>query len=174
MSNNLTQKSKFLSLILRHNPDKIGINMDPNGYVNVQELCKLMPISKEDLDAIVQSDTKQRYSYSTDCILIRANQGHSIQVELELNEIVPPKFLYHGTAENFVQSIYATGINPGNRRHVHLSLDFKTAHAVGSRHGKPKVLMILAKDMHDSGHKFWLSANNVPLTKFVPKEFILD
>ena len=172
---NLTKKSKFLALVLRHNPKKIGIDMDQNGWVNVQDLCRLMPIDIGDLDEIVRTDQKGRYSYSQDGLKIRANQGHSIQVDVEMDEAEPPEFLWHGTATRFLDSIWKEGLKPMNRQHVHLSADKETAIKVGQRHGKVAILKIHARRMYESGQKFWLSANGVWLTKLVrPKDFEHD
>jgi len=169
---NLTKKSKFLALVLRHNPKKIGIEMDQNGWVNVQDLCRLMPIDIGELDEIVRTDAKGRYSYSQDGLSIRANQGHSIQVDVELQEAEPPEFLWHGTATRFLDSIWKEGLKPMGRQHVHLSADKATAVKVGERHGKCALLKIHARQMHVRGQKFWLSANGVWLTKHVsPKDF---
>lgn len=168
---NINKKSKFLALILRHNPSKIGIVLDEHGWVDVADLCDKMPISKDILDEIVNTDLKQRYSYSEDGLKIRANQGHSIYVDVELEEKEPPEFLYHGTCTRFLESISKDGLKSMSRQYVHLSSDYKTAVNVGSRHGKPVVLMIKALQMHNSGLKFFLSKNEVWLTNDVPIEF---
>lgn len=171
----LTKKSKFLALVLRHNPKAIGISMDKNGWVNVQDLCKLMPIDIADLDDIVRTDQKGRYSYSQDGQKIRANQGHSVQVDVELEEKEPPEFLWHGTATRFLDSIWKEGLKPMNRQHVHMCADKETAIKVGQRHGKPALLKIHALRMHNQGQTFWLSKNGVWLTKHVePKDFQHD
>jgi putative RNA 2'-phosphotransferase len=169
----LTKKSKFLALVLRHNPKKIGIDMDGNGWVNVQDLCAKMPIDISDLDEIVRTDQKGRYSYSEDGLRIRANQGHSIEVKVDSQqEAEPPEFLYHGTGKQSLDSIWKDGLKPMNRQHVHLSADKDTAIKVGKRHGKPAVLKIYAQQMHESGQTFWLSANGVWLVDRVdPKDF---
>jgi putative RNA 2'-phosphotransferase len=168
---NLTKKSKFLSGVLRHDPKKIGIALDSKGWAIVSDLCRLMPISKEDLDEIVQTDAKGRYSFSEDGLKIRANQGHSIEVDVELEEREPPEFLYHGTATRSLDSIWRDGLKRMNRQYVHLSADLETAIKVGTRHGKPAVLKIRAQEMHEQGHEFWISKNGVWLVKAVPLKY---
>lgn len=168
----LVSKSKLLSLILRHNPGKIGIALDNNGWTNVLELCEKMPISKEDLVNIVEKDSKQRYSFSEDKVNIRANQGHSIDVDVELKELEPPEFLFHGTADKSLSLILKLGLKPMSRQYVHLSSDKDIAIAVGLRHGKPIVLKIHSKQMWNLGYKFFKSKNNVWLIKDVPLEYI--
>jgi putative RNA 2'-phosphotransferase len=167
-NNLITTKSKFLSLVLRHDPKKIGIVLDSNGWADVVELCEKMPISKEDLDEIVLTDSKGRYSYSDNKAKIRANQGHSIDVDVELEELEPPEFLWHGTATKSMDSILKYGVKSMSRHYVHLSLDKETAIKVGSRHGTPALLKVKAREMHNDGHKFFLSKNNVWLVLNVP------
>jgi putative RNA 2'-phosphotransferase len=168
---NLTKKSKFLSLVLRHDPKKIGIALDLKGWAIVSDLCRLMPISKEDLDEIVRTDAKGRYSFSEDGLRIRANQGHSIEVDVELEENEPPEFLYHGTGTRSLESIWRDGLKSMNRQYVHLSADKETAIKVGARHGKPAVLKISAQEMYEQGHAFWISKNGVWLVKAVPPKY---
>ena len=135
----LTDTSKFLSLVLRHKPDTIGISLDEHGWANVSELIesisKTRPFDMEMLEKIVQTDNKQRYSFNEDKTFIRANQGHSIPVDVELKKAIPPEFLYHGTGEKYVASIDKTGLIPKSRLYVHLSGDEDTAVKVGSRQG---------------------------------------
>lgn len=171
---NLTTQSKFLSLVLRHNPKKIGIVLDAHGWADVAELCKKMPISKEDLDEIVSTDSKQRYSYSEDGTKIRANQGHSIDVDVELERVDPPEFLWHGTATKSLDSIWKDGLKPMSRKLVHLSLDKETAIKVGTRHGKPALLKVKALEMSEAGHKFYRSKNGVWLVDAVPSKYLLS
>jgi putative RNA 2'-phosphotransferase len=166
-------KSKFLSLILRHDPSKIGITLDTNGWADVTALCKKMPITIDVLKEIVYTDSKGRYSFSDDGLKIRANQGHSIDVDVELVEKQPPDILYHGTAEKFVDSIMAKGIRPMTRQYVHLSDNKETALAVGKRHGDPVVLIVDAAKAYDDADTFFLSKNNVWLTKIVYKRYII-
>ena len=147
----LTDTSKFLSLVLRHKPDTIGISLDEHGWANVSELIesisKTRPFDMEMLEKIVQTDNKQRYSFNEDKTLIRANQGHSIPVDVELEKKTPPEFLYHGTGEKSVASIDKEGLLSKSRLYVHLSKDTETAVKVGSRHGKPVVYRVTAGKM---------------------------
>ncbi len=172
----LKETSKYMSLILRHKPDAIGITLDEHGWANVDELIagivKDNEFNMEILEEIVRTDEKQRYSFNEDKTLIRANQGHSIPVDVELEEKEPPEILYHGTGEKYVASIDAQGLIPKSRLYVHLSKDEETAVKVGSRHGKPVIYIVKAKQMHDDGYKFFISANNVWLTKEVPVKYL--
>lgn len=168
---------KFLSLILRHEPAKIGLNLDGNGWADVVELIekcgkKNVIFTKADLDEIVATNEKKRYSYSDCGLKIRANQGHSICVDVELEAVAPPTYLYHGTADRFVRAIKETGVKKMNRQHVHLSADKQTAIKVGSRHGKVCVLTILAGQMYDDGVVFYRSVNGVWLTDFIDVKYI--
>ncbi len=170
---NLHHISKLLSLILRHDPAKIGLHIDHAGWANVDELLEKLSshgkaVSKSQLDEVVATNNKKRFSYSTCGTQIRANQGHSIQVEVELEECAPPPNLYHGTATKSVEVILAEGIAKRNRNHVHLSKDLETARTVGTRHGKPAILQVDAARMHDDGFRFFLSENKVWLTESVP------
>ena len=174
----LKRTSVFISLILRHKPEVIGISLDRHGWANVQELIdginktEKYSIDMPTLEEIVRTDNKQRYSFNEDKTKIRANQGHSINVDVELKETVPPEILYHGTGEKNVDSINAEGLKPKSRLYVHLSKDIDTAIKVGSRHGKPVVYKISAGEMHRQGYQFYLSENGVWLTKIVPADFI--
>lgn len=170
-------RSKFLALVLRHKPESIGIILDNNGWADVEELLK--NISKEDkffnfevLKDIVDSDSKGRYSFNEDNTKIRANQGHSIKVDVELKEVLPPDTLYHGTATRFMDSINRQGLRKGNRLYVHLSDDLQTAVKVGKRHGEPIVLNIDTSNMVKDGFKFYLSKNGVWLVESVPSKYI--
>ena len=164
--------SKFLSLILRHKPETIGLQLDKNGWADIDELLSLSNSTIEQLDEIVATNNKQRFSYNVDKTKIRANQGHSIQVDLELVEQVPPERLFHGTATRNLNSIRKIGIIKGTRQHVHLSDCLETAKVVGSRHGSPAVLFIKAGQMHRDGYRFFLSDNGVWLTDSVPVQYI--
>ncbi len=174
MSDNNT--SKYISLILRHKPEVIGITLDEHGWANVDELIegvsKTHPLTRESLEEIVRTDEKQRYSFNEDHSLIRANQGHSIPVDVELEEVKPPKYLYHGTGEKYVSSIDQQGLIPKSRLYVHLSADFETAVKVGTRHGKPVVYRIEAEQMETDGFRFYCSVNDVWLTKIVPVKYM--
>ena len=172
-----TRISKFLSLVLRHKPEVIGLALDENGWVDVEELIDKMhghnyKITRDILNSVVATNNKQRFSFNVDKTKIRANQGHSIQVELDLKEMTPPEYLYHGTGEKFVPSILKTGLQKRARHHVHLSGDIPTAIAVGSRHGKPKVFTVAAQQMQQDGYKFYLSENNIWLTDHVPVQYL--
>ncbi len=169
--------SIFISLALRHQPDAAGIQLDEHGWANVNELIEGIKntgrqIDMDILEEIVQTDNKQRYSFNQDKTLIRANQGHSISVDVELEEKQPPQYLYHGTADRFLNSIMAEGLKPMSRLYVHLSKDEETAVKVGKRHGKPVVLKIKAEEMWKDGIKFYLSQNGVWLTKYVDTKYI--
>ena len=175
--NNKESISKFIALVLRHKPEAAGIVIDSQGWANtgnlVQAIKKLKDptFSVSDLAEIVYTDSKGRYSFSDDLRLIRANQGHSINVDVELEEVEPPTLLYHGTATKYIDGIEAEGIIPKSRLYVHLSETVSTATDVGKRHGKPVVYTIHAKKMFDHGYKFYKSVNGVWLTKTVPTEY---
>jgi len=172
----LKNTSKYISLILRHKPETIGITLDEHGWANVEELIKGVskthPLTMEELEEIVRSDEKQRYSFNEDKTLIRANQGHSVDVDVELEKVDPPEYLYHGTGEKYVSSIDMQGLTPKSRLYVHLSGDIETAVKVGSRHGKPVVYRVLAEQMAEAGFVFYKSVNGVWLTKTVPTEYL--
>ena len=168
--------SKYISLILRHHPEKIGITLDEHGWADVEELMngisRTQTIDREILEEIVATDEKQRYSFNEDHSKIRANQGHSIPVDVQLKETEPPEILYHGTGEKYVSSIEKQGLLPKSRLFVHLSADTKTAEKVGMRHGKPVIYLIMAGEMHHEGYPFYLSANGVWLTEKVPWKYM--
>ena len=170
--------SKFISLILRHKPETIGITLDEHGWADVRELIDGINQSEgytldmEMLEEIVRTDEKQRYSFNEDHTLIRANQGHSIPVDVELEEMIPPAILYHGTGEKYVASIDREGLIPKSRLYVHLSSDEETARKVGSRHGKPVIYTVDCAAMTTDGYQFFLSANHVWLTKAVPAGYL--
>ena len=168
--------SKFISLILRHRPDAIGITLDEHGWADVKALIagvsKTRPLTMEDLEESVRTDEKQRYSFSDDHTLIRANQGHSVPVDVELEQVPPPAVLYHGTGEKSVPSILREGLLPMSRLYVHLSGDENTARRVGSRHGRPVIFRVDAGRMAADGYAFYLSQNGVWLTKRVPVPYL--
>ncbi|EGT5447322.1 TPA: RNA 2'-phosphotransferase [Clostridioides difficile] len=169
--------SVFISLILRHKPEIIGIKLDDYGYADVNELIEKINntgrnINIEILEQIVKEDNKQRYSFNDDRSKIRANQGHSINVNVELRELEPPRFLYHGTATRFLDNIKKEGIVSKSRLYVHLSNDIDTAVQVGKRHGVPVVLKINTGKMYENGYKFYLSENNIWLCKYIPFEYV--
>lgn len=172
------QISKFLSLVLRHEPEKIGLTLDAAGWVSVDDLlaaCRAngKAISLEELQDVVASNDKQRFSFSDDGSLIRANQGHSVEVELGYEAAIPPASLFHGTAERFLASIQEQGLLKGKRHHVHLSADIETATKVGQRHGKPTVLQVDSGKMHQDGFIFYFSTNGVWLTEHVPVPYLM-
>ncbi len=172
--------SKFLSLVLRHHPEAIGITIQrEGGWARVDALLKGMKTSGRQMDfslleKIVREDAKMRYSFSTDKRYIRANQGHSIDVDLGLAQKQPPDVLYHGTAARFLDSIKAAGITRQGRQYVHLSADLQTATAVGRRHGAPAVLSIDSARMAEQDTAFYLSENGVWLCRHVPWEYVRD
>lgn len=169
--------SKFLSLILRHQPENIDLKLDENGWANVEELRgksakKNMCFTLDELDEVVETNNKKRFAFNEDKTMIRASQGHSIDIDLALEAQQPPDFLYHGTAETNIPSILNNGIEKKTRQHVHLSADKETATRVGMRHGKPVILTIRSGKMYEDGLSFYLSANGVWLTDFVDAKYI--
>lgn len=171
------QISKYMSMILRHRPEAIGIQLDKYGWADVDEfiegIAKKKRFNREILEEIVRTDKKQRYSFNEDGTKIRANQGHSINVDLGLEVIEPPEILWHGTAEKYVSSIEKTGLRPGNRMYVHLSTDLQTAGQVGRRHGKPVIYQVKSGEMYRKGFRFYRSVNGVWMTIMVPVEFLV-
>lgn len=168
--------SKYMSMILRHRPEVIGITLDEHGWADVDELiagiARNNNFNREILEEIVRTDPKQRYAFNEDGTKIRANQGHSVHVDLELEPKEPPEILWHGTGEKYVTSIDKTGLKPGNRMQVHLSSDKETAIKVGSRHGKPVVYKVKSGEMYREGFRFYQSVNGVWLTIMVPPEYL--
>jgi len=173
----LIATSKFLSLILRHQPQRIGLTLNDQGWASIEQLTTLAAkhdktLNRELIEQVVAEDGKQRFALSADGRYIRANQGHSIAVDLGLRATEPPALLYHGTATRFVDAILREGLRKGSRQHVHLSAEPSTAARVGQRHGKPQVLTVLAQAMLRAGHVFYLSDNGVWLTDAVPTKFL--
>lgn len=169
--------SKFLSLVLRHEPGEIGIALDEQGWARVDELLEAMnahghALDFETLEQVVETNDKKRFAFSDDGEQIRASQGHSVEVELGYEPVEPPRTLYHGTVARFLDDIRRDGLRKGKRHHVHLSTSEQTASQVGKRRGAPVLLKVRARDMHASGHRFHVSANGVWLTDAVPTEFI--
>jgi putative RNA 2'-phosphotransferase len=169
--------SKFLSLVLRHKPQEIGITMDANGWVNVDELIEKCNAKKQQLDfetleEVVIGNDKQRFSFNDDYTKIRANQGHTVNVDLQFEPAAPMEYLYHGTVEKYLELIKVNGLQKMQRLHVHLSKDLDTAIKVGSRRGKPIILKIQALKMHQDGYTFYLSKNGVWLCDHIPTEYI--
>ena len=173
----LTSISKFISLVLRHEPERIGLTLDPEGWASVEDLLAKAAaagraFSRDCLQEIVETSDKQRFALSEDGLRIRANQGHSIEVELGLPVVAPPDVLYHGTATRFSEAILRSGLERRARHHVHLTQDIDTAVSVGQRYGAPVILRIDARRMAEQGHEFRCSANGVWLVDHVPPEFL--
>ena len=168
---------RFLCLVLRHHPEAAGITLDAHGWADVGALLRGIcdtgwQIDREPLERIVREDNKQRYTFNEDCTKIRANQGHSIPVDVGLRRVQPPQYLYHGTAARFLPAIQAEGIQRMNRQYVHLSPDYQTAVAVGRRHGSPVVVLrIEAGTMAQNGIVFYRSKNGVWLCDYVSPEY---
>jgi len=179
MSKKDISKSKFLSIVLRHEPEAVGVTLDEHGWIEVELLlmalvAKGKTLSRPELDQLVCESDKQRFAFSEEGLRIRANQGHSVKVDLELAPKFPPELLYHGTPGKFVDSIMKIGLLKGERHHVHLSPDIQTATKVGERRGLPIILEIKSEDMHRAGHLFYVSANGVWLVDTVPPAFIRE
>lgn len=171
------QISKFLSLVLRHKPETIGIKLDTNGWVDVAELLAKMNQHHHRLDVntlqhVVATNDKKRFAFSEDGKRIRASQGHSVNVDLDLKAEAPPAILYHGTIPAVLHLIKSEGLKRMSRQHVHLSKDVETALKVGGRRGKPVILKVRAQEMVKDGHVFYLSANGVWLCDAVPPNYI--
>ena len=170
--------SKFLSLILRHEPERVGLTLDNAGWVSVEELLQAVnrhgvSLTLEQLQHIVATSDKKRFAFSEDGLRIRASQGHSVEVDLQYTQQAPPEILYHGTATRFLDSIRQQGLQRMQRHHVHLQAETATALQVGSRHGKSVLLTIRAGEMHRAGHVFYCSDNRVWLVDHVPPQFII-
>jgi len=171
--------SKFMSLVLRHKPEVIGLQLDEHGWVSVEELMDKMnqkgkKIDREALNFIVENNSKKRFAFNDTLDKIRASQGHSIDINLGYTAQQPPEMLYHGTATRFLDSILQTGLEKRNRHHVHLTADKSTATQVGQRHGKVIILEVLAQKMFEDGYQFFVSENGVWLTDNVPTKYILS
>lgn len=170
----LVSKGKYMSYILRHGKEEYDAGLiDDHGWMKIDDLVKLKGYTKELIDDIVKTNNKSRYEYNEDKTKIRARQGHSIPVDVDLKEAVPPKILYHGTVITFKDNIEKEGLIPKTRLYVHLSLDKETAYNVGKRHGVVVIMYrINAEDMYKDGYKFYISNNGVWLTKFVPPKYL--
>jgi putative RNA 2'-phosphotransferase len=173
----LVKISKYLSKHLRHQPKRLGLSVAPGGWVDVRDLLAAcaahnFPVTRAELDEVVARNDKQRYSFDESGARIRANQGHSIDVDLQLTESVPPTVLYHGTGEGAVMSIEEGGLRKMARQHVHLSLEPETARRVGARHGRAVVFAVDAAVMAADGYSFYLSVNGVWLTDSVPPRYL--
>lgn len=177
MSKKNKNTSKFLSYVLRHHPEKLGITLDENGWTSVAILLEKIndgeySLSIEQLEDVVATNAKKRFAFNDDKTKIRASQGHSVAIDLGIEPQQPPEYLYHGTVEKFLQSIQNKGLIKGSRQHVHLSEDKETAINVASRRGKPIILTVRSGKMHAQNHAFYQSENGVWLTDEVPTEFI--
>lgn len=173
----ITHISKFLSLVLRHQPETIGIQLDQNGWTDIDELIKKannsgIKFDREILNHIVATNSKKRFAFNNTFDKIRASQGHSVEIELGYINQKPPGILFHGTSEKSVNSILDTGLEKRSRQHVHLSSDFDTAVKVGQRHGKPFVFKVLAEQMYNDNFQFFVSDNGVWLTDHVPIKYL--
>jgi putative RNA 2'-phosphotransferase len=175
----LQSTSKFLSLVLRHRPEVVGMSLDGNGWLPINELIENAnrigkQLSLQQIHQVVATSAKKRFSLSNDGLQIRANQGHSVSgIDLQFEPATPPPKLYHGTVFPFLQSIRQQGLKKRSRHHVHLSANIETATQVGSRRGKPVILEVKANEMHAAGFAFYISVNGVWLTDFVPVEFLV-
>ena len=177
MTHDPVRTSKFMSLVLRHRPETIGLVLDANGWADIGALIERagahgVALTRELIADVVATSDKQRFAIDESGQRIRANQGHSVEIDLDLEPREPPETLFHGTGEKSVAAIRIEGLKRGRRQHVHLSPDEETAVKVGSRHGRPAVLRIAAARMAGAGHAFFLSTNGVWLTDCVPAEFI--
>lgn len=171
--------SKFLSLVLRHKPESIDIQLDKAGWANVSELIEKMNkvgyhLTMDKLQEVVKNNDKQRFSFSEDLTMIRANQGHSIDVQLGYVPVKPPETLYHGTALRNKELILQGGIDKRQRHHVHLSSNKDTALNVGQRHGKPFIFVVLSRKMYEDGIQFFQSENNVWLTDYIDPKYLSE
>lgn len=172
-----TRASKFLSLVLRHEPAAAHVTLDSAGWADVSALLEGCAkagrsLTRADLEHVVTTNAKKRFEFSPDGFRIRASQGHSVEVELEYTPSIPPPILYHGTATRFLDSIREKGLLKMQRHHVHLSAEIKVTMDVGARHGKPALLTVLAGEMQAAGHAFFRSTNGVWLVEHVPAHFI--
>ncbi len=177
MSRKQQHIGRYLSKHLRHAPEQIGLTLAPGGWVRVDDLLAAcashqFPITRAELEAVVASSDKQRFAFDPTGTLIRANQGHSIEIDLQLEPAEPPDVLYHGTGHKAVESILRDGLQKMTRHHVHLSADSETARKVGARHGRPVVFTVDTAAMRQAGHTFYRSDNGVWLVDHVPPEYL--
>lgn len=173
----LKKRSKFLSLLLRHQPELLNLKLEEGGWTDIKILIEKINkkndnFTFQELEYVVENNDKQRFAFNEDKTKIRANQGHSTKVEMNYQPVLPPPVLYHGTATKNVESILKNGILKGNRQFIHLSIDVETAQKVGSRHGKPYIFKIETFKMQEAGIPFYCSENGVWLVDFIPKEFL--
>lgn len=177
MSARPVQTSKFLSYVLRHNPDALGLSLEPGGWIDVEALVDAAQregrsLSRSRIEEAMQASDKDRFSFSEDGTKIRANYGHSIDVDLDVQPTAPPEHLFHGTARQALSAIREEGLRPQSRQYVHLSENRSDAREVGQRHGTPVVLRIRAAALHEAGQAFYRAARGVWLTAHVPPAFI--
>ncbi|MBV9867213.1 MAG: RNA 2'-phosphotransferase [Abitibacteriaceae bacterium] len=173
----LVKTSKYLSKHLRHSPEALGLQLAPGGWVEVDTLLRAcaahgFTISRAELEEVVVKNDKQRFSFDETGTRIRANQGHSTEVDLQLEPMGPPPVLYHGTAAHTAAAIQRDGLMKMRRHHVHLSPDVETARKVGARHGKPFIFTVDAAAMRSAGFTFYRSENGVWLVDEVPPEYL--
>ncbi len=178
MDTQLIRFGKFMSLVLRHRPERYGLTLDQHGWAQIDDLIAAanragVPLTHASLQGVVVRNDKQRFAISEDGLAIRARQGHSIAVDLELVPLAPPAQLFHGTAERFVDSIRRQGLLRRSRQYVHLSFDVATAIKVGRRHGQPVVLTVESGAMHRDGYLFYRSENGVWLVDCVPQAYLV-
>lgn len=176
-STRLVKISKYLSKHLRHQPQRLGLQLEPGGWVSVEQLltaCRThhFPLCRTELEEVVRQNDKQRFSFDDKKTRIRANQGHSVTVDLQLNARIPPSVLYHGTGQSSVELIQSNGLLKMSRHHVHLSQDIQTAYQVGRRKGDPVIFQVDAMSMDKVGFTFYCSDNGVWLVEFVPSEYL--
>jgi len=172
MNAKIIKQSKFLSLVLRHKPEKIGLILDKNGWADVKELFKKTDMNMITLERIVSTNNKKRFAFNDSRTKIRASQGHSIDIDLKLEAQEPPEILFHGTTTRSLARIYDDGLLPMSRQHVHLSTERDTASKVGQRHGRPSILQVNSKKMYEDGYDFYLSDNGVWLTAKCPTKYL--
>lgn len=170
----MIRRSKRLSKILRHDPARAGLTLDPAGWVAVDDLLPAVGMTRAELDEVVTRNDKRRFAYDETGTRIRANQGHSVPVDLDLPPATPPPVLYHGTVATALPAIRTEGLRPMNRHHVHLSPTIETATHVGARRGRPVVLTVDAAAMAAAGHTFWVTTNGVWLTDTVPPAYLSE
>jgi putative RNA 2'-phosphotransferase len=173
----LVKTSKYLSRHLRHHPERIGLTLEPGGWIPVDALLRAcrsqaFALTLDDLRQVVERNDKQRFSFDETGTRIRANQGHSVAVDLELEPASPPALLFHGTGVRFLDSIMRAGLTRAGRHHVHLSSDTATATRVGARHGRPVVLEVAATRMREDGFTFYVTSNGIWLTLAVPTAYL--